>query len=454
MKEIDMTQKERLLISLLLASFLTSFSSSSINVALPMIGRELSINSVTLSWISTSYLLATSVLLLPLGRISDILGRKKIYLLGIIIFSLGSLFTIFSKSITFLLSSRVMQGIGASMIYATNTAILTTLYPEEKGKFLGLNVTAVYLGLSMGPVLSGVLIQNFPWKSIFFVSFILGIITFTLSITKDDEKTQKGSIDFLGTFIYAISTILFLYGISRITDKIGVTFILLGILGIISFFYREGRVKDPVFDVKLFSKNRLFLFSNISALINYGSTSAISFLMSLYLQYIKNLPPQTTGIILLLQPMFQALFSPFAGRLSDRKDPGKIASVGMGIISLMLFSLSFIDNNTSIYIIIFALSILGFGFALFSSPNTNAIMSSVDKNSYGIASSTLATMRVIGQTLSMAIVTSIFSIILKGEPIHSESLSKFLLSTRTSFYIFTVLCIIGTFTSLIRNKSS
>jgi MFS family permease len=196
----------------------------------------------------------------------------------------------------------------------------------------------------------------------------------------------------------------------------------------------------------------VFAFSNLAALINYSATSAVTFLISLYLQYVKGLDPQQAGIVLIAQPVMMALFSPVAGRLSDSVEPRILSSAGMGIISVMLALISFVGPETPITLLVLCLLFLGFGFALFSSPNTNAVMSSVEKRLYGVASATLGTMRLTGQMLSMGIVMVIFAVTMGGTRITPEYYPSFLQSMRLAFVIFSVLCVVGVFASLARGK--
>jgi len=223
-------------------------------------------------------------------------------------------------------------------------------------------------------------------------------------------------------------------------------------LGLILFWYIEETAEFPVFNANLFMQNRVFAFSNLAALINYSATAAIGFLLSLYLQYVKGFSPQISGLILVSQPLMQALFSPFAGRLSDKKEPQVLASIGMGLIAVGLIFLIFLNPNTPLWQIISCLALLGFGFALFSSPNTHAVMGSVEKKYYGIASSILGTMRMSGQMLSMAVTTLIFSITMGNLQITAERYDIFLHSSKIIVSILTVMCIAGIFASLARGK--
>lgn len=211
--------------------------------------------------------------------------------------------------------------------------------------------------------------------------------------------------------------------------------------------------ESPVFEVNLFRHNRVFAFSNLAALINYVATFAISFLLSLYLQMIKGLHPQEAGMILIAQPIVQAFFSPYAGRLSDRIQPRIVASIGMGLTTMGFSLFIFLDEETTIPFIAACLILHGFGFALFSSPNTNAVMSSIEKRFYGVASGTLGTMRSTGQMFSMGMVMLIFAIFIGRAQITPPYYPLFLKSVRGTSLLFTALCLAGIFASLSRGPT-
>jgi len=439
-----------------LGSFLTTFMSSSINIALPSIGKEFSIDAILLSWIATSYLLTITIFLVPFGRIADMYGKKKTFIYGIFIYSISSFFSAFSFSAILLIILRILQGIGGAMIFSTVIAILSLAYPiNERGKALGINIAATYLGLSLGPFLGGFLIQYFGWRSIFITNMFLGLIIIILTIWKikgEWIEIRKEKFDFIGSIIYSLVIIAIIYGFSSLSTILGILLVLIGVIGILIFIKWEKKVTYPILNINLFKNNIVFTFSNIAALINYSATFAVSFLLSLYLQYIKGFDPQNAGLILVSQPIVQAIFSPFAGKLSDKIEPRIIASIGMMITTIGLYSLIFLNEKTFLEFIIASLILLGFGFALFSSPNTNAIMSSVERKFYGIASAILATMRSIGQTFSMGISTLIFTIYIGNVQITQEYYPFFLESIKVVFTIFSFLCFIGIFASFARGK--
>ncbi|TRZ95792.1 MAG: MFS transporter [Dehalococcoidia bacterium] len=448
--------KRAALIVATLGAFFAPFMGSSINIALPAIGSEFGMDAISLGWVATAYLLAAATFVVPFGRVADIYGRKRIYTCGVFIFTVSSLLLAISTSATMLISFRILQGIGGAMIVGTGVAILTSVFPaDERGKALGVNVAAVYLGLSLGPFLGGLLTQHFGWRSIFLANVPLGmiILAFIFWKLKGDWAEAKGEkFDVAGSLIYSSMLIAIMYGLSLLPEMSGVWLILAGALGFVAFVRWEMKVESPVLNMNLFRNNTVFALSNLAALINYSATFAVSFLLSLYLQYIKGLSPQSAGVILVSAPVVQAIFSPLAGRLSDKIEPRIVASTGMGLTVVGLLFFTFLSEETSVGFIVAGLIILGFGFALFSSPNTNAVMGSVEKRVYGVASATLATMRQVGMMLSMGIVMFIFAMYIGRVQIIPEYYPLFLKSVNSAFIIFVILCFGGIFASLARGK--
>ncbi len=440
------------LLAACVSSFLTPFIGSATNVALPSIGREFNVDAITLGWVATSYLLVAGMFSVPFGRIADIKGRKSVFTFGLLTFSIGSILSSLAPSAETLIAFRVFQGIGGAMIFATAVAILTSVFPpQERGKAIGINTGAVYTGLSLGPLGGGVLTQNLGWRSVFLVNGIFGFFALTIALTylKGEWADAKGEkFDFTGSVIYALMLLFLIYGFSEFS----LPFMVLGVFLIILFVLFEERQEHPVFAVRLLLSNLTFSLSSLAALLNYAATFAVGFLMSLYLQYIKGFDAQTAGLVLVSQPVVMALFAPIAGWISDRIEPRVVASAGMAVTTVSLIMFSTISENTAVSSVILYLMLLGFGIALFSSPNTNAIMSSVEKRFLGIASATVATMRLVGQTMSMALVMLVFSIIIGRVEISPEYYGKFLESARIAFTIFAGLCFVGIFASLGRGR--
>jgi EmrB/QacA subfamily drug resistance transporter len=440
----------------ILSSFLTPFMASGLNVAMPIIAKEFSLDAVALGWVPTAYMLAAAMFLVPFGRIGDIFGRKKIFAAGVAVFALGSALAALSPSGLVFIASRAVQGIGGAMIFGTGVAILTSVFPpNERGKAIGLNTAAVYVGLSSGPVLGGFLTAGLGWRSIFWITVPIAAAAFVVTLWKLEGEWAEArgeGFDWIGSIAFGSGLITLMYGFSRLPSGLGVVLTVTGLAFLALFVRIEHRVRAPVLDLRLFRNNRIFAFSNLAALINYSATSAVSFLVSLYLQYIKGLPPQKAGLVLIAQPVVMAVCSPFAGKLSDRVEPRLIASVGMGFTSVGLFLFAFLGEATPYPFIIGGLLCLGLGFGLFSSPNTNAIMGAVERRHYGIASASVGTMRLSGQMLSAGTTLMIFALFMGRVPIEPHLYPLFLKSLRTALALYAVLCVGGIFASLARGN--
>ena len=449
------TQRTALAVSTL-AGFLTPFMGSAVNVALPAIAAEFSLKTVSLGWVATAYILAAAVFLVPLGRLADIRGRKKIFLLGVSLFTVASVLAAMAPSAAALITFRALQGLGGAMIFGTSMAILTCVYPPgERGRAIGISTAAVYLGLSLGPVLGGFLVHRFGWRSVFVAVVPVGLAGVILTLTQlhgewDEARGEK--FDAAGSVVFGLGLAGLMYGFSRLPSLFGAGLVAAGLALLGAFILWEKRVPAPVLDVRLFRANRVFAFSNAAALVNYSATSAVSFLLSLYLQYVKGLPPQKAGLVLVAQPVVMALFSPLAGKASDRIEARIVASAGMAFSSAGLFALVFLGPATPIGFIIAALLGLGFGFALFSSPNTNAVMGSVERRAFGVAASTLGTMRLTGQMLSLGISVLIIALFVGNVRIGPAEHPLFLRALRVAFAVFGSLCVLGVFASLARGN--
>lgn len=437
-------------------SFLTPFMGSSINIALPAIQNQFGLNAVLLSWVPTSFLLAAAAAMVPFGRLADIHGRKKALFWGMIIFALSSLACALSFSAFMLIAARIFQGVGSALIFAAGLAIITAAFPPgERGRAIGIAVAAVYVGLSMGPVLGGFLTEALGWRSIFYTTAPLGVLTAALiqwKIKAEWAEAAGERFDLLGSVIYGLSLVSLMTGMTGLPDPFRIALVAAGLAGLGLFVWWELKTESPVFQMRLFRESRVFAFSNLAALLHYSATFGVVFLMSLYLQYIKNLTPQQAGLVLFVQPVVMALFSPPAGRLSDKFEPVWVASSGMALTAVGLFLLSFLGNETSTVYILVSLFILGLGFAFFSSPNTNAIMSSAPKRFLGIAAGAVSTMRLLGQMASMGIAALIFTLVIGRVKITPEAYPEFLWCVKTAFTIFGILCLLGIASSMVRGR--
>ncbi len=453
------TLRQKWVISIVaVTAFMGTFLISSVNVALPAIEQAFEMSAVTLSWVITAFLLSTAMFLLPVGRLSDLAGIRRLFKVGVVIFTVSSLLCALSGSGFWLILFRYLQGAGAALTTTTGPAILVSDFPARKrGQVLGYTVAAVYLGLATGPFAGGMLTQYLGWRSIFFVSFALGVATAFiafLSLGRDSQKNSlKGRVDFKGTVFYMAGLVALVYGSSLIPRAAG--WLLMGVGGIffVVFWVLERYYSlRPVIETSLYTRNRLFAYSNLAALINYSATFAIVFLLSLYLQKIQGLSPRDAGGVLVAQPIVMVMLSPITGRLSDRIPARYMATLGMAICMTGLFALAFVNQNTPIWTIIAILIWVGTGFALFSAPNMNTILSSVDKSRSGMASGSAATMRVLGQIISMTIATLFFAAIIGDKPLENAPDHLFLKAMKYAFFSFTIICLAGIYFSFTRQR--
>ena len=439
-----------------LGAFLTPFMASAVNIALPAIGRAFPVSAVTLGWISTANLLAAAALVVPLGRLADIRGRKRVFLSGIAVFSAGSLLAGVAGSVSQLIVARVVQGVGAAAMFGTGVAILTSVLPPgERGRALGLNVAAVYLGLSVGPFAGGWLTSALGWRSVFLANVPLGVLmsAVVLRWLKGEWAAARGErFDLTGSLLFALTLVALLGGLTRVQQPSGLWLVVAGSAGLAAFAWWELRAASPVMDMGLLRHNTVFAMSNLAALVNYAATSATGFLLSLSLQYLRGLTPLEAGLVLVSQPLTMMVLSPLAGSLSDRVEPRLLASAGMALSALGLGVMTLVGQSTPLAAIVAGLVLLGTGFGLFASPNTNAVMGSVEPRQYGVASGFLGTMRLVGQVLSMVLAMLIFAVRLGPGAISQAPAGELVAAIRLAFVLFAALCAAGVWASLARGR--
>lgn len=447
--------KYKILAIAIFTAFQTPFMISSINIAMPTIGSEFGAGTVTLSWVASAFLLLSSILMVPFGKLADIYGRKVFFVAGVALFGATCIASAASPTIGFLIAMRALQGASAAMMLVTSIAILTTAFPHgERGFALGATVASTYTGLSLGPFLGGYMTGHLGWRSIFFVNVPLSALVVALALVYIEPGGSRpdGRFDVLGSFTYSLSMCMLMYGLSTLPSFMSAVMAVSGAIGLAAFLARQSRIEHPVLDVTVFLKNRVFFFSSLACLIHYSATYSITFLLSLYLQYVKGRSPQEAGLILIAQPIVMAVLSPMAGRLSDRVEPRVVASAGMAITAAGILSLSSFGPATSVPSIVACLTFIGFGYALFSSPNTSAAMGAVEKSHYGVASAAIGTMRSSGQMLSMGLSAMALSIYTGGAKMAPSVVPGFLKAMSAVFVISFFMCFAAIFMSLARGR--
>ena len=448
--------KRAILIITCSGAFLFPFMGSSVVVALPSIGVDLHMSAVELAWVTTSFLLTSALLLVPFGRFADMRGRKRVFVTGVFLYLLGAIVAWLAQSGGWLIASRVIQGTGGAMLGSTSLAILSSAYGTgERGKALGINAASIYSGLSLGPVIGGLVTQSLGWRGVFLVQIPLGLALLTAAYLKLPAQRPVSTLvafDWKGLAAYALFLLGIMYGLTELPLVSGYIFLGAGLMGFFLLIHVERGNEHPLVDIELFRSNVSFALSNVAAFLNYAAIHAAGFLLSLYLQIVTGLSPRYAGIVLVAMPVVQAVLSPFAGRLSDRIEPRVLASVGMVITVLGLVTLATIGVNTHLYLVVAGLALLGLGVALFSSPNTNAVMSSVPQEKYGLGAATLTTTRQMGMVMSMGVAMLVLGSTVGEVTVGSTPIPAFVGAVRLIFGLSAVFCTAGVVASLKRGR--
>jgi EmrB/QacA subfamily drug resistance transporter len=398
-----------------MGTFMAVLDSSIVNVALPLIAGSFGVELTVVQWVVTAYLLVISSLLPLFGKIGDMYGRRKIYLLGFAIFTIGSLLCSLSSSVWFLVASRALQAIGASMLMSNSPAIISITFPgKERGRVLGMNGTVVALAAMAGPSLGGILVGIFNWQWIFYINLPIGVMACLLGyyILPVEKKCASGVFDFKGAALFALGMTGLLVVLSEghewgwgsfITSIIAIASILL----LSVFVWYEGRIKQPMIDLSLF-KRWPFLAGNVSGLLSFMAMFSNNMLMPFFLHSVLLLTPTEIGLAITPFPLLMAVAAPVSGYLSERISPVILTSSGLGILMSGLLYLSSLDAQAVIWQVAIGQGIMGIGNGMFQSPNNNSVLSSVPASKVGLASGISALMRNVGMVSGTAVAVSIF----------------------------------------------
>ena len=408
---MEKTGKFVIIVSII-SSFIANILIHGVVLGVPSIGSSLAMNNINQNWILTLYSLFSCIFTIPAGQISSKYGCKKSVVVGLTLFLTGLIIPCFINSAELFLLSRAIQGMGIAFCNVSSIAmIILAISKENRGQSFGMVVASPFLGACIAPALCGYLINNFGWKSIFYltVPFVaLSILLIIFKIDKEWKTHENEELDKIGIILSMIGIFLFIYGFTNVLSFNGQISLAAGTLLLIIFAIYEFKNKTPVFNVRLF-KNKSFAAYCTSAFLCLFAIAVVDTIFNYYFQYIQGWDSQITGLILMISPVVLLVTTPIAGRLSDKVHPQKIVTAGFAVILSSFIILSFISVNTPTYVIIIAIILEALGFGLFTAPNMNAISSAVADKYASYVSSIQITMRSIGQTMSLSLMTLLFS---------------------------------------------
>ena len=449
---------------------MASLDASIVNVAIPAISKSLSASFTAIIFIPTVYLLALAIFQPVFGRMGDRRGMRRVFISGLAVFTVGSFFSGLSGGVVELLAFRIVQGAGGAAMIATSLALIVNAYPvAERGRMVGINLGFVYGGLAMGPPIGGFLVQLLGWRSIFYVNVPIGVAAVALAsayLAKETASRSSFGFDLKGTLALAVFLSAGLVLLSGAAPGAATTALMavVCVASFVAFVYLERRARSPLLDLSLFTHNRLFAAGNATSLMNYLTSAGTLLLVSIYLQLILGYSPEEAGLVLLAQPLVMAVTAVAAGDLSDRFSARILSSLGMVLRVLAFFLLSLLGLRSSELEILLPFMLLGAGHALFSSPNTNSVMSSVPPSQLGIASGAMGTVRSAAQSLGVAVMGGVvaaalpvgaFAALNEGTAVVSGNIGQlYVLGMQRAFLLAAGISAAGIVTSLVRGKEA
>ena len=414
--QIDYSRKWYIMAAVSMGTFLATIDGSIVNVALPTLVRELNTDFATVQWVVLAYLLTLSSLLLSIGRLADMTGKKSIYTAGFLVFTMGSFLCGLAANVYTLIFFRVVQAIGATMILALGMAIVTEAFPSyERGKALGISGTMVSIGIVIGPTLGGLIINTFSWNWIFFVNIPVGIIgiLMVLNFIPNIKPEGRQKFDFLGAFTLFLALLLFLLALTigqnaGFTDLTVLIMFFASLMLISAFIYIELHTEQPMVDLRLFS-NKLFSVNLITGFITFVAIAGTIILMPFYLENVLEYSTLQVGIMIAVVPIAMGIIAPIAGSFSDRFGTRPVSVLGLGILLIGYTAISTLTTLTSTPGYIIRFLPIGLGMGVFQSPNNSAIMGVAPRDKLGVVSGMLAVNRTLGQTTGISLLGAIWA---------------------------------------------
>lgn len=396
--------KWRVFLIVAIGILISTLDGSILNIANPSIAKELNVQIDDVEWVVTAYLLVITSTLIFFGRLGDKKGSNKIYTWGFLLFTLGSLGCSMSRSLPLLISTRMFQGIGASMMMATGTGIVFNTFPAgERGKALGLTGTMVAVGNMLGPSLGGILLAWFKWPVIFLINIPIGLIGFYLGykfLPIENKDQEMGSYDIGGTLLLAVTVALLILGLS---GRESLNILLLGASGGLLFLFCrwERKTPNPLLDFELF-KNRIFVYGNLMGVVIYATQTSVFFLLPFYMETVLGFPPVYSGLLMTITPVTMSVTAPLAGYMSDKIGSYRLIAVSFSLLTASFLVLSNLGTVRTHVFIGAGLVLLGLGMGMFGSPNTNSILGSMPAEKAGYGGGFMATNRNLSYSLGIS----------------------------------------------------
>jgi EmrB/QacA subfamily drug resistance transporter len=409
-----------------LTTIMSTLDSSIVNIALPVIRGEFKVGIVVIEWVVITYLLTITSLLMIFGRMSDLYGRKRIFIIGISIFTIGSALCAIANSVYALVIFRALQGAGAACITAVGMAIVTDVFPPgQRGAVIGWTGTTVAVGMSAGPVVGGIITTHLGWRYIFLINLPLGILAIWLAqrFLQESHISKNPKFDVGGALAFTLGVVTFLLAFTEYENWGVISFIILLVFSLASimiFLTIERTFSTPMVDLKLF-KNANFSYANLSGFLNFAGRFSVVFLFPFYLLELRKMTPAHAGLLMTPIPLLFAFIAPISGSASDKIGTRSLTIAGTLITALGLAMFVFLRDDTSLFYIILSLFLMGLGGGIFSSPNSSTIMGSVPRERLGNAGAMTALMRNMGMIVGVAWSGALFSVLRGGNGIGSNN---------------------------------
>ena len=446
----------QILLMVVIFTFGSALPISTINVALPEIANDLDMSARSISWVPLIFLLASVMLVLPCGRMADLVGRIRLFRLSLYLVIISAVLVALSPSTPILFVLRFIQGCAAAVGFVlVITIVSSAIEKASRGRAFGMIASAMYFGLTAGPLVAGYLTSYLSWRWTFVVHIPFMVVALYIALTKVDVEwriAEGQAFDWQGTLIYSLGIALLTIGVISIPHLTSIAFIIFGLLILTAFRYQQKNHTHGLIKIELLSQNRSFLYSCLASMLMYAANFSSLILVSLFLQYLKNLPADITGWILMVNPLSTALVTPFAGRAADNFEPKIIASIGIALTAFGLTILALVNATTPMWLIVVSMLALGIGFAFFAPVNAHAIMASVDEKDFATGAGAHASVRLLGQLSSMAVVSMIFALVIGNVQIGPENLVNLAQALRYCFILGTAVCVPAYYFSINRGQ--